>query len=252
MAKIVKRGGEAQASPYLQESIIEVVLPHDVVLDFLHKGWCVVQDESSMLVSRALDPSPGSIVVDACAAPGGKSTHLALLGGEGSRIIALDKNPKRLKALASSVSRQRLDNIDIREGDALRLGDFLEEEVDAVLVDAPCSGLGTLQHNPELKWRRRLEDLTPLAHAQLELLESCADRVRPGGVLLYSVCTFTREETGNLLDRFISKHRGFRLTELASHLPEPFSTEAGSSGHIQLMPHVHSMEGMYIARLEKH
>jgi len=251
MEEIVNHGGEAQASPYLQESLVEVVLPHETIMDLLEKGCCVVQDESSMLVSHALDPSPGSTVVDACAAPGGKSTHLALLGGEDCKIIALDKNPKRLMALARAVSRQRLDNIEIKEGDAARLGDLLDEDVDAVLLDAPCSGLGTLQRNPELKWRRRLEDLPPLADAQLELLDRCAENLRPGGILVYSVCTFTREETTSVLDRFTSKHSDFRLIELASHLPEPFSVGAGSSGHIQLMPHIHSMEGMYIARLTK-
>jgi 16S rRNA (cytosine967-C5)-methyltransferase len=251
MAEVVNLGGEAQPSPYLQESLIEVVLPHETIMDLLEKGCCVVQDESSMLVSHALDPSPGSTVVDACAAPGGKSTHLALLGGENSKIIALDKNPKRLKALARVVSRQRLDNIEIKEGDAARLGDILDEEMDAVLVDAPCSGLGTLQRNPELKWRRRLDELSSLAESQLELLDGCAETLRPGGILVYSVCTFTREETTSVLDRFTSKHSDFRLVELASHLPEPFSIEAGSSGYIQLIPHIHSMEGMYIARLTK-
>ena len=252
MAEIANLGGEARPSPCLQESLVEVSLLHETLTRLLEKGCCVVQDESSMLVSRALDPPPGSTVVDACAAPGGKTTHLALLGGENSKIIALDRNPKRLKALSRAVSRQRLDNIEIREGDAARLGELLGEKVDSVLLDAPCSGLGTLQRNPELKWRRRRDGLAPLSDAQLELLDACAESLRPGGILVYSVCTFTREETTSVLDRFMSAHSDFRPSELASHLPDPFSKEAGRSGQIQLMPHLHSTEGMYIARLVKH
>ena len=251
ISEIVSLEGEARPSPYLQESIIEASLPHKNLVGLLEKGSCVVQDESSMLVSHAVDPPPGSTIVDACAAPGGKSTHLALLGGDNCKIIAVDKNPKRLKALTNLVSRQRLSNIEVKEGDAARLGELLDEKVDAVLVDAPCSGLGTLQRNPELKWRRGRDELSILADDQLVLLDGCADSLSPEGILVYSVCTFTWEETTSVLDRFLSKHDDFRLAGLSSHLPEPFSTEAGRSGHIQLMPHIHSMEGMFIARLQK-
>jgi 16S rRNA (cytosine967-C5)-methyltransferase len=252
IAEIRNLGGDARPSPYLQESLIGVSLPHKKLMDLLEKGCCMVQDESSMLVSRAVDPPPGSTIVDACAAPGGKSTHLALLGGENCKVIAIDKNLKRLKALANLVSRQRLRNIEVKEGDAACLSEFLDEKIDAVLVDAPCSGLGTLQRNPELKWRRREEELSVMANNQLKLLDGCAESLSPGGILVYSVCTFTQEETTSVLDRFISEHDDFRPTGLAPHLPEPFSIEAGSSGHIQLMLHIHSMEGMFITRLEKH
>lgn len=251
LAEIENRGGEARPSPNFQESLVGVHLPHEDIVDLLDEGYCVVQDESSMLVSYAVHPTPGDTVVDACAAPGGKSTHLALLGGKSCRVIALDKNPRRLQALAGSVSRQGLENIEVRKGDAARLEDILDQKVDAVLLDAPCSGLGTLQRNPELKWRRRPEELPSMAETQLKLLEGSSRILRPGGVLVYSVCTFTREETAAVIGRFLAENSHFRYDAMGPHLPGSFGTEAGDHGYIQLMPHVHCMYAMYIARLIK-
>ncbi len=234
LEEIVAHGGRAELSPCLEEALIGVSLSYDLLLALLETGRCVVQDESSMLVAYAMDPAPGDILIDACAAPGGKATHLAALGGASCRVIAVDRNPSRLDAMRKRVRALGLPNIDMRPGDSRFLAECVEEAADAVLVDAPCSGLGTLQRNPELKWRRLPGDLDGLSGLQLELLRGGATKVRPGGAMVYSVCTFTVEETTDVVQRFLRACPGFDLT-----------------GQIQLWPHIHGVEGMFIARFER-
>jgi 16S rRNA (cytosine967-C5)-methyltransferase len=248
MARIQACGGHCQPSRYLVEGIVKVGLPRNLLLELIEGGLCVVQDESSMLVSHAVAPQPRSLVVDACAAPGGKASHLALLGGESCRVIAVDRNRRRISAMNKVVERLGLENVDVIEGDSSRLGDYLSQPPDAVLVDAPCSGLGALRRRPELKWRRRREDLERLAETQLAILHGCADAVRPGGVLVYSVCTYSREETTDVVDRFLRSRADYELDDIIPFLPAGLRPFPGPFPHIQLMPHLHGMEGMFISR----
>jgi 16S rRNA (cytosine967-C5)-methyltransferase len=246
---IENRGGRACSSLRLEEALIRVSVPRDVLIDLLNQGRCMVQDESSMVVAHVVHPSSDEIIVDACAAPGGKATHLAQLGGDTCRVIALDINSRRLEALKNMVKRLGLQNIEVREGDSTRLSEYTDILADTVLVDAPCSGLGTLLRKPELKWRRQKGDLSKLSEIQLSILEGCAGIVRSGGVLVYSVCTFTQEETTAVLKEFLSRNTGYRLENIAAHLPPALREWVGSEGFMQVMPHMHGMEGMFIARL---
>jgi 16S rRNA (cytosine967-C5)-methyltransferase len=249
LRKIESLGGKGVLSACLQESLSVVGLSHDLLISLLESGSCVVQDESSMLVTHAVDPGPGDVIVDACAAPGGKATHLAALGGATCRVVALDINARRLEAMRNTVERLDLDNITIKEGDSMHLEEYVDAAADAVLVDAPCSGLGTLRRNPELKWRRLPGDLAELAKLQLALLRGCAPHVRKGGVLVYSVCTYSREETVDVVDDFLAGHGDFELQELTPYLPGTLSDAVSTGGYVQLWPHVHHMEGMFIARM---
>jgi 16S rRNA (cytosine967-C5)-methyltransferase len=226
-------------------------MPHETLLDLLRKGQCVVQDESSMLVSHVVDPAAGDMVIDACAAPGGKATHIALLGGTGCRLIAVDKNERRMEAMRKTVSRLGISNIETIVGDSTRLQDLLSEKAAIIIVDAPCSGLGTLRRNPELKWRRTPEDLDELKRLQISLLCGCSDNLAPGGALVYSVCTFTAEETTGVIEEFLRDRRDFKPADATPYLPEALRDSADGDGFIQIMPHKHGMEGMFIARLER-
>lgn len=250
-AEIEARRGRYRPSPWLAEAVLDVNVSRRGLVDMLQKGLCVVQDQSSMLVAHAVDPAPGSAVLDACAAPGGKATHLAAMVGAGGRVIAMDRNPRRLEAMRALVERLGLENVDAVEGDAAQAPSLLERPVDAVLVDAPCSGLGTLQRRPELKWRRKREDLPRLAELQLSLLEGCAEAVRPGGVLVYSVCTFCAEETFEVVEGFLARRPEYRVDDLTPHLPEALAESISPSGWLQLMPHLHGTEGMFIARMAR-
>lgn len=249
LTKILDAGGRAKSSQYLDEGIIKASLPRRLLLDLLQDGMCAVQDESSMLVSHVLNPQPGNLVVDACAAPGGKASHLAQLGGESARIIAVDKNPRRLEALGKTLRRLALDNVEVIEGDSTQLDLYVSQPADAILVDAPCSGLGTLRRRPELKWRRSRGELGRFGDGQLRMLEGCAGVPRPGGAMVFSVCTFTREETLDVIEAFLDRRPDYTLDDVSSYLPPGLRSSVSSAGYIQLMPHLHDMDGMFIARL---
>jgi 16S rRNA (cytosine967-C5)-methyltransferase len=251
LGEIEAAGGKATLSAYIEEAVTDVVLPRERLLELLEQGLCVAQDESSILVGRCADPGPGDIIIDACAAPGGKATHLALLGGESCRVIAVDVNTRRLRALRNSAGRQGLPNIEIIEWDSTHLAERYSNHADVILVDAPCSGLGTLRRNPELRWRRAPGDAARLARLQLDLLEGCAGALKPGGTLVYSVCTYTSEETSDVIERFLGAHEEFSREDLAPLIPASLGDAVTKEGHVQLMVYPHDMESMFITRLSK-
>jgi 16S rRNA (cytosine967-C5)-methyltransferase len=252
LSKIRTEDGRAYTSPRLREALTDVFVSWDGLQELLNKGLCVVQDESSMLVSQVVRPEPNMTIIDSCAAPGGKAIHMAQLGGEDCRVFALDTNPSRLEALRNMADRLGVKNVIPIEGDGTLLNKYVERPADAVLVDAPCSGLGTLRHRPELKWRRAPEELQTFSETQLALLEGAAAMVRPGGGLVYSVCTFSSEETTHVLDTFSGRHPEYHLENVSVYLPPHLSSYVSRQGYIQLLPHLHDMEGMFIARLVRH
>lgn len=251
LEKIASQGWSGMASRHLTEALVGVGMPYEALMKWLQKGLCVVQDESSMVVSHVVQPGKGETVVDACAAPGGKTTHLAQLGGESCRVVAVDRNRRRLKALSKAVERLGLQGVEVIEGDATRLRQLVGGEVDKVLLDAPCSGLGTLQRNPELKWRRYPGDIANLATVQAKLLRGCAEAVKPGGVLVYSVCTFTRGETVRVVGDFLRERTDFYCEDPTPYIPQSLFSAVIEGNYLQLMPHRHDMEGMFIARLRR-
>ena len=204
------------------------------------KGWFAVQDQASAFVVSALDPQPGDRVLDACAAPGGKSAHIACLVGETGRVVAADLRPERA-ALVKSTAERLGAEVEVLVQDATRSA--LGGSFDRVLVDAPCSGMGSARRRPELLWRPKRGDLSSLARAQVAIASAAADRLRPGGRLVYSVCTFPRAETDAACDALV-RHR----PELE---PVPIDGPDGSSPRIRLWPHRHGSDGMFVAAFRK-
>lgn len=249
LENIRREGGRAELSPYLEEALTNANLPWDELGRLLKQGLCVVQDQSSMLVSHVVQPSSARTIIDCCAAPGGKAVHMAQLGGNACRVIALDASVSRLEALRNAIVRLGAENVDVLEGDATHLEEYVEEPADAILVDAPCSGLGSLRRRPELKWRKTIADLKTMANLQLALLEGSSAMVRAGGALIYSVCTFTREETLEVMEAFLGRHPDYHAENLAAYIPPGLRTGVSRDGFIQLMPHIHDMDAMFIARL---
>ena len=181
-----------------------------------------IQDEASMLIAHLVQPQAGERVLDVCSAPGGKTTHLAALANNQAEITALDLHEKRLAMVGKSAQRLGCTSISTQQWDMTQpcnlfdLGSF-----DRVLVDAPCSGLGVLRRNPEIRWRRTEEDVLRLAQLQGEILTNAAKLVAPGGLLVYSLCTTTVEESGAVVGKFLSTHgdfsaEDFRLQEMDS------------------------------------
>ncbi len=180
-----------------------------------------VQDEASMLIAHLLNPKAGEKLLDVCAAPGGKTTHLAALTDNQAEIMAMDLHPKRLNLVRDSAVRLGCSSIITQAWDMTQHCTLLAGKTfDRVLVDAPCSGLGVLRRNPEARWRRTEADVLRLAKLQGEILTHAAELVGSGGVLLYSLCTTTAEESREVVARFLDQNSDFVQEDLRTHVPE--------------------------------
>lgn len=223
-------------------------------LPVIDDGLAVVQDEAAMLVARAVAPPVGGVVIDACAAPGGKATHLAALMGDRGRVLACDVHPRKLEALAHRAAALGVRCLEAHHLDARELGARVPGVADAVLVDAPCSGLGTIRRRPEIRWRAAEADLARHAAAQAALLAGAAGAVRPGGVLVYSVCSLEPEEGPRVVEAFLTAHPGFVRDPLPEECPRDLggrSIAGDHPGEAWLLPHRHDTDGFYLARVRR-
>jgi 16S rRNA (cytosine967-C5)-methyltransferase len=201
-----------------------------------------------MLVARALDPQPGERVLDVCAAPGGKSTHLAALMDGVGELVAVERNPRRAGMLARTAQRLRAGNVRVELGDAT-LVRAQGADFDRVLVDPPCSGLGTLQAHPDLRWRMQPARLPALELAQTRILTAAAQAVRPGGVLVYSTCTISATENERRIAAFLDASPHFELHDLRLELPAYSNPRAPET--VLTLPHRDHTAGFFIARLRR-
>ena len=200
--------------------------------DLFAQGALMPQARGSAVVARVLAPEAGERVLDLCAAPGGKTTHLAaLMGGEGE-LVAVEVHPGRARALAETCRQMGAEHARVVQADAREFRD--PEPFDRVLVDPPCSGLGTLQARPDLRWQPRRGQIGELAKKQAELLRTGAAQLRPGGTLVYSVCTISRQEADQVVDEFLAQAPDF-----------------SSERRWQLLPSADGTDGFFIALLRR-
>jgi 16S rRNA (cytosine967-C5)-methyltransferase len=217
-----------------------------MALKAFREGCCTVQDESEALVARLVAPAPHERLLDLCAAPGGKCTHLAELIGDEGEVWAMERAEARASALEATVARLGAHSVHVALGDGRTYA--FPMPFDRVLVDAPCSGLGVLGRRADARWRKGPEVLREMPPIQLELLASGGRRVRPGGVLVYSVCSFEPEETVEIADRFLRQNPAFVLESAAGFLPSEVVDE---QGFMTVLPHVHGCDGAFAARFRK-
>ncbi|HYF95692.1 MAG TPA: 16S rRNA (cytosine(967)-C(5))-methyltransferase RsmB [Symbiobacteriaceae bacterium] len=213
-------------------------------------GHFTVQDESSMLVAPVVAPQPGQTVIDAAAAPGGKTTHMAELMENQGRVIAVDVHPHKVELVEQNARRLGATIIEGLCADAREIGQKMPGRADAVLCDAPCSGLGTLARRPDARWRKTPEDVTQLVPIQQAMLESAAVAVKPGGTLVYSTCTIEPRENQELVEAFVREHPDFAFDDIRPYLPLSLAGDA-RGGWIQLLPHIHGTDGFFIARMKR-
>ena len=210
------------------------------------EGVCAVQDEASMLVARLLEPRPGETVIDACAAPGTKTTQLAQLMGNRGRIVALDPQPARLHRVNAAAARLGVTIVQTIEGTVQELVSSYAPRADAVLVDAPCTNLGVLRRNPEVKWRRRPEDIASSAARQCEILSAAATLVKSGGRLVYATCSLEPEENEAVVAAFLRAQPAWRLD-----VPTDFAAPLERDGYLRTRPDRHGMDGFTAVRLRR-
>jgi len=211
------------------------------------EGRLTVQDVGAMLVTHALDPQPGETIIDACAAPGGKTTHIAERMQNRGHVIACDVHEGKLQALRRRAETMDADIVRGHHADSRTIGDAFKTRADRLLVDAPCTGLGVVRRRPEIKWRVTAEQIPACVRVQRSILEGSCAAVKPGGILVYSVCTTEPEEGTNVIESFLSAHTEFRPDPIA--WPDALGLPDGPSA--LLLPHRHGTDGFFISRLRR-
>ncbi|NEQ24023.1 MAG: 16S rRNA (cytosine(967)-C(5))-methyltransferase [Microcoleus sp. SIO2G3] len=212
-----------------------------------NEGWWTIQDSSAQLVSHLLNPKAGDVVIDACAAPGGKTTHIAELMGDEGKIWACDVKASRLKKVQENAQRLQLQSIQICTGDSRDFPQFINS-ADAVLLDAPCSGLGTLHRRPDIRWRVTPATVDELSVLQGELLEQAATWVKPGGVLVYATCTLHPQENEKVIQSFLERHSSWQIEPPSAD--SPLTHFATPQGWMKVWSYRYQMDGFFMVRLK--
>ncbi|SDI29224.1 16S rRNA (cytosine(967)-C(5))-methyltransferase RsmB [Dolosicoccus paucivorans] len=213
------------------------------------EGKITIQDESSMLVAPLGDIKGDERVLDACAAPGGKATHIASLLTTG-HLTALDISKRKLNKVDEHLQRMHLDEkVTTHVADASKFVPKNDELYDIIYLDAPCSGLGLMRRKPEIKYEKTRRDIIQLSKIQEKLLDHMATLLKPGGTLIYSTCTLTQLENETVLKRFLEKHEAFSVDPIkATEVPEDILTP---QGFVRVWPHQYHTDGFFIGRLTK-
>ena len=228
---------------FLPEFLRMATLSNITDWEYFHKGYFSVQDESTGFPIKLLDVRPGMRILDLCAAPGGKTAFIADLMENSGEIVALDRFESRLKILQKNLNRLKITNVTTIPIDA---GEYTDtREFDRVLVDAPCSGLGTLTKKPDLRWKRDLGDIRKIVNIQYDLIKKGSSLVKPDGILVYSTCTTEPEENFEIVKRFLTEHENFKLVSSKDLFPDELVDE---NGCIQTFPHRHNIDGSFAAK----
>ena len=256
--RLAEAGIQSLPAPYSPEGLI---LQEGLWLSeepLFQKGFYFVQDEASQIVAHLVNPVPGERVLDACAAPGGKATHMAQLMNDQGEIIALDLNGPKIEWIRDNCRRLGIRIVTALCADASKPLPFPQESAfDRILVDAPCTGLGTLHRHPEAKWREKPRDAERLQRLQLSLLENLWTRLKPGGVLVYSTCTVTREENDSVVEGFLRSHQDFHLEDLRLIVPRSFHPLIDEKGFLRTYPGLtiardhYRLDGFFAARMRR-
>ena len=234
VSDFIKLKGGRQSD--IQKDVVIMPSGFDVKNDDLFKkGFYYPQDEASALVSEILSPKKEQTVLDLCAAPGGKTTHIAQIMENEGKVFAFDIYEHKLELIKNTADRLGVKIIHTELGDALKLNEKYFSSADCVLVDAPCSGLGIMRRKPEIRYMKTEEDLKSLAEIQYRILNNAAKYVKKGGTLVYSTCTISNVENGSVTEKFLKENEEFSL----------------SANPIQLLPCDSGTDGFYIAKFIK-
>ena len=231
-------GFEIEETTY--DKALNVLNPNGIIdTEYFEKGQFYVQDLGSILVSSFLNPRKDSKVLDLCAAPGGKTTHLSELMDNTGEIVACDKSKGKINLIKENAQRLGCKNISPMINDARVLNDDFVNKFDYVLVDAPCSGTGLYRKKPDIKWNKGIDDLKDLGKIQLEILNNAKEYVKDQGLLLYSTCSLSKIENEDVIENFLSENKNFKIKKLRD------------KEVLKLFPSVDGSDGFSICLLEK-
>ena len=230
MSNLKELGFEIEETVY--DNALNILNPKGIIdTKYFDEGHFYIQDLGSILVASFLNPRENSSLLDLCAAPGGKTTHLAELMNNTGEIIACDKSLGKIKLIQENAKRLGVKNIEARVNDARVLNKDFIDKFDYVLVDAPCSGTGLYRKKPDIKWNKDLEDIRALAEIQLEILDKAKDYVKDGGELLYSTCSLSKIENEDVVNKFLENNKNFKIKKLRDReVLKLFPSTDGSDG----------------------
>ena len=230
MSNLKELGFEIEETVY--DNALNILNPKGIIdTKYFDEGHFYVQDLGSILVASFLNPRENSSLLDLCAAPGGKTTHLAEIMNNTGEIIACDKSQGKIKLIQENAKRLGVKNIEARVNDARVLNKDFIDRFDYVLVDAPCSGTGLYRKKPDIKWNKDLEDIKSLAEIQLEILDKAKDYVKDGGELLYSTCSLSKIENEDVVNKFLENNKNFKIKKLRDRdVLKLFPSTDGSDG----------------------
>ncbi len=254
--QLVMKLGEKGLTPtptlYSSEGIMLGGAPPPVSeLPFFKEGLYIIQDEASQLVTSILDPMPGERIFDACAAPGGKTTHIAQRMKNEGEVYALDLNRQKLGLIEEACQRLGIKNVKELKGDASHSFPTPKGmEFDRILADVPCSGFGTLRRNPDLRWRKGEGEIKRLSEIQSSILRNLSVYVKEGGILVYSTCTVFHEENEDIIEQFLNDHPEFQLDQIDQILPDRCHSLI-RNGYFKTFPPMSEMDGFFAARMIK-
>lgn len=251
LEKLQAEGVKAGRGKFLDEAVL-LENPSSIArLDTFKAGYFQVQDESSMLASKVLDPKEGELIIDVCSAPGGKTTHIAQLMKNKGTVIARDIHPHKLKLIEDTANRIGIDIIKTQIFDACEVDENLIEKADRVIVDAPCSGLGIIRKKPDIKYSKTLSEQTGLIELQRKILNNAARYVKVGGFLVYSTCTIHPEENIENVLTFLEDNSQFSLVGFEDLVPEKLKADSLSEGYLQLYPNINQTDGFFISKIKR-
>lgn len=224
--------------------------PEDIEnMESYKSGLFSIQSESSMLVGQVLNPKPNSLVIDVCSAPGGKTMDIAERLNNTGKVVSRDLYSHKTKLIENEKNRLHLENITVEVKDALIYDESLEGKADYCVIDAPCSGLGIIRRKPEIKYNKKEEDMKNISHIQYKILLNASKYLKKDGIMVYSTCTTATEENLGVVNRFIENNSNYELVDISEETKNIFDTSA--KGYIEIIPHIHHMDGFFIAKIRR-
>ncbi|MEN6621758.1 MAG: 16S rRNA (cytosine(967)-C(5))-methyltransferase RsmB [Smithella sp.] len=248
--KLMEAGFKLKCTSFSPDGLVIDYAPSPIQKTiFFHEGYLRIQDEASQLVSYVVNPENSDSILDVCAGTGGKTTHLAAIMNDNGKILALDYDFKKIEELKKESKRLGITNIEAHIADLTEgLPNLLKDKFDHVLVDAPCSGLGTLRRNPEIKWHFTAADFSDLNKTQQTILQNASSALKSRGHLIYSTCSLAPQENENIINNFLKQNADFSIFPP----PEAISSKLiDSNGYFRTYPHLHNMDSFFAAILKR-